>query len=80
MKLAEGERATLLHEIDGYRAEAQEQQKARGGDVARAVTAFATVVSSILKPAAQWLGNCDTKFGHQTVGSKLRHLPNQVAD
>ena len=29
VKLAEGERATLQHEINGYRAEAEEQAKAR---------------------------------------------------
>ena len=46
VKLAEGERATLQHEVDGYRAEAQEQQKARSADGPRANTVAAPAIRS----------------------------------
>jgi len=62
VKLAEGERATLQHEIDGYRAEAQEQQKARGAN---------NRANTLPAPAVEACHATARGFGHQKAVSKL---------
>ena len=75
VKLAEGERATLQHEIDGYRAEAQEQQKVRLG---------------LHRFVEHWLrhpvpGGCNptrhcwvpASFGHQQMGGRAALYANR---